>query len=917
MVWLIVVLLIKCYLSQSDLKIQFKYTICLIFILIWATNIHTRLLMVWFSIAVCTVFLYVCLKKWIVHPKAFFGFSVVGILVAEGIKRGTIYFVWGVNDASELRNAELLSKSILSKVSITPKVFGDIIISNFYKLTISTYGLFPICTIVIIWCAKTLLKKWKEKNINLTEEDTLSVILLFVYGLLLVGTICGIPINFGTGIAQGYSEGKENARFSGFTYLRYYIIYFGPILIASLSLLKKRYLLVAQKIKFSVVCVLFMSLYIWLMVLPHLNSYYRNFINDDYVPDDPFRTNYIITVSLTAIMLYIWSVLIKRNKAQVIIYSILCITIIKNCNISGSGFFVLESPANVSNTIYKIYNGKENINILPDCVYTTSNLIATQFMLNDITVKQGYPEDETEEAIFIANAIEEMDRQVLSEKGYIMYQVDNNQYLWIKGKKLQSAIQPYLLGCISEPKTIHPNQFTFGKETTKFGDTIIQRGDACTAEYSINNLIDGDYKLCMSMNPVYAVNDDIGYVEVWLDEKKITDYTITKQFLEDTKGIQIGFSSARTEKMGIKLYLNDHTVINRLTASLQCTKITNQFGVNRDDELDEIAQELARIDLELPLYIVSRENAYYPDSDWSYAEQYLGQEIQECISAERISSFNKNGYIILENDNRNELIFNLINDYKIIYCTEHYSLLIRENAENTEKLKRIGIDGLSKDGKININYFRLSNNAFKNGLSHVLEEGMYRVDVTTNGRNTEQKSIQGDIINSRNYSVSTLTGEHSIVFWLDGNTKTTFNVYEYYTPVSADADIYISKLLWDSLPDGMDLTSVENMAYTELGLEESGYAMYGPYISLDPGSYEVLFEMDETVNIPDILGGMDVCADLGNTVICSTAWDGSSKFVTLQFHLDERTENIEIRYFKSAGNSTIPVKVILKKIHDR
>ena len=107
------------------------------------------------------------------------------------------------------------------------------------------------------------------------------------------------------------------------------------------------------------------------------------------------------------------------------------------------------------------------------------------------------------------------------------------------------------------------------------------------------------------------------------------------------------------------------------------------------------------------------------------------------------------------------------------------------------------------------------------------------------------------------------------------------------------------------------------MAYTELGLEESGYAMYGPYISLDPGSYEVLFEMDETVNIPDILGGMDVCADLGNTVICSTAWDGSSKFVTLQFHLDERTENIEIRYFKSAGNSTIPVKVILKKIHDR
>ena len=307
----------------------------------------------------------------------------------------------------------------------------------------------------------------------------------------------------------------------------------------------------------------------------------------------------------------------------------------------------------------------------------------------------------------------------------------------------------------------------------------------------------------------------------------------------------------------------------------------------------------------------------YPDSDWSYAEQYLGQEIQECISTERISSFNKNGYIVLENDNRNELIFNLVNNYKIIYCTEHYSLLIRENTENMEKLKKIGMEGLSKDGKININYYRLSNNTFKNALAHVLEEGMYRVDLATNGRNTEQKSMQGDIINSRNYNVSTLNGERSIIFWLDGNTRTTFNVYEYYTPVSADADIYISKLLWDSSPDGMDLTLVENMAYTGLGLEESGYAMYGPYISLDPGAYEVLFEMDETMGTPDILGSMDVCADFGNTLICSTAWDGSSKFVTLQFCLEERTENIEIRYFKSAGNNTIPVKVILRKIHDR
>lgn len=103
----------------------------------------------------------------------------------------------------------------------------------------------------------------------------------------------------------------------------------------------------------------------------------------------------------------------------------------------------------------------------------------------------------------------------------------------------------------------------------------------------------------------------------------------------------------------------------------------------------------------------------------------------------------------------------------------------------------------------------------------------------------------------------------------------------------------------------------KNMAFIPLETNETGYAMYGPYIDLNPGSYEVTFQMPSDLNRngEEILGTMEVACELGNKMICAVDWDGRTSFVTLSFELEEFTDDIEFRYLKKPGNETVPLAV--------
>lgn len=101
-------------------------------------------------------------------------------------------------------------------------------------------------------------------------------------------------------------------------------------------------------------------------------------------------------------------------------------------------------------------------------------------------------------------------------------------------------------------------------------------------------------------------------------------------------------------------------------------------------------------------------------------------------------------------------------------------------------------------------------------------------------------------------------------------------------------------------------------AHQDLQMEESGHVLYGPYITLNPGIYEVTFSMD-SADTENRNGGIFDVASAGNT-LAFYDWNGDTQQVTLRFQLEERTSNMEFRYYKNAGNDSMPEEITLRMI---
>lgn len=100
--------------------------------------------------------------------------------------------------------------------------------------------------------------------------------------------------------------------------------------------------------------------------------------------------------------------------------------------------------------------------------------------------------------------------------------------------------------------------------------------------------------------------------------------------------------------------------------------------------------------------------------------------------------------------------------------------------------------------------------------------------------------------------------------------------------------------------------------YNELEASEEGYAVWGPYLSLSPGIYEVTFCMSSVSEGEEITGVCDVSGNGVSYAFCE--WNGNMPEVTLQFQLEEWTSSVEFRYYKNAGTTIIPDEIRLNVI---
>lgn len=213
--------------------------------------------------------------------------------------------------------------------------------------------------------------------------------------------------------------------------------------------------------------------------------------------------------------------------------------------------------------------------------------------------------------------------------------------------------------------------------------------------------------------------------------------------------------------------------------------------------------------------------------------------------------------------------------------------------------------------------YQLGNNydlAVKDNLLEYIRNGDEVVFLTDTGRYSGRGSIQLYMEDKPLIVIPKSEkpdGKPGILI-MDSNVVTDADVLNgyYLTGVISDKKIYSLKEV------GLDKSM---FSFNQIGNEESGCVMFGPYISLNPGFYEVTYHMSGNSSIKsenDCLGVADIVADGGSSTISSVEWDGTSQSITMQFHLWEETGNIEFRYFKNEGNDMVPLELTLRNIDE-
>ena len=566
-VWFIAAVLTKCYMNCENKRKHSLFTLLLIATLMWAALIHTRLLVLWVAVCFSVFAIRLLLRQWIVRPAIFIIGSCAGYLCAENIKNVIISTAWSASNTNGLRNAQLLTADRLAAVSTTLKVAVDIVISNIYKLIIETYGFSIICLLILFIGIKKILDiQRKSRSINLTSTEFLCLIYICVFGLTILFTIIGLPVNYGTGIAQGYSEQIENARFSGLTYSRYYLIYFGPVFISCVWILHNKLKWFKNLKLWVTLIILVIAIYIGNFVLPHLNTYYTNFILNDFVKNDIYKLNFIITIFIIIILALLWCHLISKNKVLYIIIILAVTMLFDKYNISGSAFFHLNGPSGGGESLYEILGSIEDKEHIPETIYlmdNTSGLAKIQFMLNDFKLQMSYP-DNVEEAIIYTNSAQLENFDMLEQDSFKLYHLGGQEVLGIKGENLQNILESSVSTLVGSEQNVLSDELKYGAGVKKVGDIIIQMSEIDSISYTLSNPLAGEYQLNFNFDMVSSPKISFGYIEVWQNESLILYKELLKDDADNQQYISCNFVSNSMQEITVKLFLDKYAVIKDL-----------------------------------------------------------------------------------------------------------------------------------------------------------------------------------------------------------------------------------------------------------------------------------------------------------------------------------------------------------------
>lgn len=752
-VWLIFWCLLELLQNQKNKIKKALLTGVLMLLLVYEMTIHSRTVALWLALAVTVIFYLWVYRRCILSIPVTIVLGGIGYFFSQ---KGIDYIVNMFTNAassSEIGNTSV-SFSISSIFTSAKAGIGwiYIVLGQINSMLLVTGGVAVIGA--IIGCHMLWKSLFRKKEIVEGTYATRNYFLVFTFGLAASAiTILGQAFSWLPGVIQTIESGQATDSMRAVTYLRYYGIYFVPVFMLGIVWC------VQNKLRSYLMpiglIVLALEGFWTIFIVPYISdfngtSWDSNVFSFTKGWEDTIRIrSYLPAIAITVIFLAVFCALILKRKytlSTVLLCALLVYSYGFNCIYhEGERGQINYSYVDKS---YEVFQ-KLKTQAPPEELYvdntsfpeTGQSLVSQcQFMLKDEKIIAGIPWNAEKTTIFIT--CDPRENTHLLKNGFLCTQLDKNEYWYVKGEKIQDALESmgieldtYLknkseipLTRISSDVKVTGNGFAYMDSNGEEGNFV----------YGYSMPFSGgvlDFEI--DMEAFSWENDVLGSLQIWRNGSLFQEEIISTEKI-DEKGrlkIQMEIETCEAESIEPRIYLNYGSNIRLHEITFE--RKTNQYNLGKNvvQPLSEVLEESTKKDPKIGYYTSS------PIDGGNVTE--LEVEIGGSISKTQSADMD----ILLAADTRENLL-NLTKEYSLYKRVTDYDLWMkREMQKESDYSSQYGIlaDLLRVEGKdIFLSGHGIQLPAGEYIITHVTEDGSISTD------NKVQIYCYGELLEEKN-----------------------------------------------------------------------------------------------------------------------------------------------------------------------
>lgn len=739
LVWIIFLILMLLYKAQDNRKMKRVYSVFLALVISYAMTIHARAVTFILALAVLVLLYYWLYRKHILSYVSFIIVGGGGYVLSTWCKNRIVQAIFATVP-DEVSNTSVSFST--SAITSDPKALTgwlDIIVGQVNSMAIMTGGiaiLFAVIGCIFIW--KTFVR---DKVLLDTAEikGNQPYVIAFIFFLAATGiTILGHSVTWISGVINTLNTGVQTDGLRSFVYTRYYGAYFGPVVLAGMAFAFHNREQVRNLLKIVMGIVIALQCFWLLCIAPYLVGFGEGsfpsfaFSFTKGWQDNITMNSYWPAVAAVMIVMIIFCHLYKKEKINLAFGILACILIYGYCYqaVDYEGYRGAGNYKGVDKT-YEVLHQMEEEGVLPYTIYVQNSSAKVgghatgyiyQFLFKDHKIIPEEPDENEEEAIYLTGEFYEYPQ--LLRGGYQCAQLEDGEFLYVKGEKLQQAVAK--CGVTLERYLEYHEKVGLNKYSSDYvknrGKNQIQ-SDGSEGYLFYGNRFrwgGGELKTILTLQLLETEEDLVGTFEMLKDNGTDSFYgqdIYASDFDEDGRlKVEIPVSCVGDEILEQRMTVYEGSKIK--VTGIEVEK-NSQYDIGRN-EADQVAEirdfmQNYRTEVSNQVYFVGK------DDTCEYSVAYLEKELDKRVTVLSLNEFENGGItdpnalIITEGQ---EGLFEVADMCSILTRTKDFTLYTEDSIFANEYFD--GGERMSGENGVNILYFQScdkgtydENNSFK------------------------------------------------------------------------------------------------------------------------------------------------------------------------------------------------------------